>query len=447
MIRFRQSHVLTLLGLAAFPPLPASAQTPVNAAKVFWVGHSLVDGRDWNDPKSKNLLDHLEGFAAASNKTYAFHKHTIPGAPLGWNWGTSQSWNQVRPQIAPLTDKAHAEYGTFDAIVITEGVNIESSYDAWASGFYARKFFAAARNANPDARLFLYESWHHFQAGDFQTYYGPRATFDWRAYMLKARKVWEKIADEAADPAVLAAVPDPWNNRGNYRYAGTGEDPGNTDAILPVRMVPVGQALVRALDRIAENRPTDDWTYSRAAKGGRLSGLDFFANPLRDFPQDLTTTVRSENMDDIHSSDVLSYLNAAVHYGVLFRQSPEGLPPTDYVPANIAGLLQRIAWETVTSDPRTGVSGGTTGRNPSTNRVAAAANLRMERGRLFLEAGAEDMGATVRVASVDGAIASTFRIAAEGLQSFELPSARSGMWMVSVVRPDGSSWSGARMAR
>lgn len=447
MLRFRHGSVFALLGLAAIPPHPASAQTPVNAAKVFWVGHSLVDGRDWSDPKSRNLLDHLEEFASASRKTYAFHKHTIPGAPLGWNWGTSQSWGQVRPQIAPLTDKSNTAYGTFDAIVITEGVNIESSYDAWASGFYARKFFAAARNANPDARLFLYESWHHFQAGDFQSYYGPRATFDWRAYMLKARKVWEKIMDEAADPAVLATAPDPWNNRGNYRYAGTGDDPGNIDGILPVRLVPTGQALVRALDRIAENRPTDDWTYARAAKGGRLSGLDFFHNPLANFPEDLTTTVRSGAMDDIHSSDVLSYLNAAVHYGVLFRQSPVGLPPTEYVPANIAGLLQQIAWETVTTDPRTGVSGGTTGRNPSTSLAATAANLRLERGILSLEAGIEEVGAVVRVASIDGAFASAFRVAGEGPQIFELPSATSGAWVVSMTRPDGSSWSGVRLAR
>lgn len=447
MPRFRHPRACTILCLITGLALPASAQTPVNAAKVFWVGHSLVDGRDWSDPRSKNLLDHLEGFAAAGRKTYAYHRHTIPGAPLGWNWGTTQSWNQVRPQIAPLTDKSNAQYGSFDAIVITEGVNIESSYDAWASGFYARKFFAAARNANPNARLFLYESWHHYNAGDFRSYYGPQATFDWRAYMLKARKVWEKIADEAADPAVLAAVPDPWNNRGNYRYAGTGEDPGNIDGILPVRMVPTGQALVRALDRIAENRPADDWTYSRAAKGGRLSGLDFFMNPLRDFPQDLTTTVRSGNMDDIHSSDVLSYLNAAVHYGVLFRQSPVGLPPTEYVPANIAGLLQEIAWETVTSDPRSGVSGGSTGRNPSSRKNGLKRAMFLREGRLSLEAGPNDVGAVVRIASIDGAMASSHRIVIVGSQSFELPSMQVGAWVISVHHSDGTGDAVVRIAR
>lgn len=256
MIRFRHSPAFALLGLAAFSPLPASAQTPVNSAKVYWVGHSLMDGRDWSDSKSKSLLDHVEGFASAGSKTYAYHRHIIPGSPLRWSWGNAASWNQVRPMIAPLTDRAHADYGTYDAIVITEGVNIESSYQWNASSFYARKFFAAARNANPNARLFLYESWHHFNAGDFRNYYGPQATFDWRAYMVKARKVWEMIMDESASPL---AVP------GDYTYAGSGNDPGMSDEVLPVRLVPTGAALMRAMDRIAENRPSDNWTYSRAA--------------------------------------------------------------------------------------------------------------------------------------------------------------------------------------
>lgn len=75
------------------------------------------DGRDWNDPKSKSLLDHLEGFAAAGNKTYDHRRHIIPGAPLGWNWGNGSSWNQVRPQIAPLTDKATASPKTVSSTI------------------------------------------------------------------------------------------------------------------------------------------------------------------------------------------------------------------------------------------------------------------------------------------------------------------------------------------
>jgi len=231
-----------------------------NQAKVYWVGHSLVDGKDWQNPNAKNLIELMEVMANASGKSYAYHRHTIPGAPIGWNWGVPASWTQVAPMIQPLINSSHEDYGTFNVIVVTEGVNIESSYEAWASGFYARKFYAAAKAANPDTRLFLYESWHHLHAGDYQNIYGPAETYNWREYMLNVRPVWEKIAMEAADPAVLNAAPDPWNNRGNYVYQGSGPDPGNSNEVFDVKIIPTGRVLVNVLDRLAENRPADDWT-------------------------------------------------------------------------------------------------------------------------------------------------------------------------------------------
>lgn len=325
-------------------------------AKVYWVGHSLMDHKNWNDPNAKNLIELMEIMAQASGKTYGYHRHTTPGAPIGWNWGVPNSWHDMETKIQPLINPNHSEYGTFNTIVVTEGVNIESSYDAWASGFYARKFYAAAKAANPNTRLFLYESWHHLHAGDFKSYYGPAETFNWKQYMLKVRPIWEKIANEAADPAVLNASPDPWNNRGNYVYQGTGTDPGNSNAIFDIKIIPTGQVLVKVLDRLAENRSTDNWTYTQAAKNQKLSDLDFFVNPYLNFPTDLTTTVHGGDLDDIHGSDVLIYLNTLVHYAVIYRENPANLPTFGSVPQNIASIFKEVVWDVVTHDPRTGVT-------------------------------------------------------------------------------------------
>lgn len=327
-----------------------------NQAKVYWVGHSLVDGKDWQDPNAKNLIELMGVMADKSKKSYSYHRHTIPGAPIGWNWGVPASWNQVAPMIQPLINPSHQEFGSFNVIVVTEGVNIESSYDSWASGFYARKFFAAAKAANPNTRLFLYESWHHLHAGDFKDKYGPVETFNWRQYMLKVRPVWEKIADEAANPAVLNASPDPWNNRGNYVYQGSGADPGNSNEIFDVKIIPTGKVLVNVLDRLAENRLSDNWTYTKAAKNQRLSDLDFFVNPYLNFPSDLTTTVHGGDLDDIHASDVLIYLNTLVHFAVIYRENPVNLPTFGSVPENIASIFKEVVWGTVLSDPRAGVN-------------------------------------------------------------------------------------------
>lgn len=327
-----------------------------NSAKVFWVGHSLMDGKDWNNYNSKNLLDYMEILSSESGKQYDSKRHIIPGAPFGWNWGVTNSWAQVAPQIAPLTDQNHSDYGSFNAIVITEGVNVNSSYDAWSSGFYARKFFAAAKNANPQTRLFLYESWHHYNAGDFRAYYGPQASFNWKNYMLNARLTWEKIADEAADPAVLALG----NNPDNYVYVGYGTDPGISNETFTVNIIPSGQVLVKVLDRIAENRFSDNWTLSSAAKNGKLSDVDFFMNPLLNFPSDLTTTVHGGELDDIHASEILSYLNALTHYAVIYGQNPQGLPSTEFITPAIAQIFQEVVWDVVTNDPRTGVKAQST---------------------------------------------------------------------------------------
>lgn len=349
-----KNRFLTLAFCLFFAQQNTVAQ--INESKIYWVGHSLVDGKNWNDPNAKNLIELIELFSAASGKTHSSYRHTIPGAPIGWNWGVSASWHDVQNKIRPLTDPVHQDYGTFDVIVVTEGVNIESSYRAWASGFYARKFYAAAKVANPDTRLFLYESWHHLQATDFGEFYGAPETFDWRDYMLKARLVWEKIADEAADPEVLNASPDPDNNRGNYVYMGSGPDPGNSDDVFDIKIIPTGQVLVKVFDRLAENRSEDDWSYSNAIKNGKLSELDFFENPYVNFPEDMETTVKGGEVDDIHASPILIYLNALTHYAVIYRENPEHLPLTDYIPQSIAAIFKEIVWDYVSQDPRTGVN-------------------------------------------------------------------------------------------
>lgn len=319
-------------------------------AKVYWVGHSLISAKDWNDNKAMNLIEQMEFMANAEGKEYAYHKHTIPGAPIGWNWGVSSSWAQVEPLIAPLTNSAHAEYGTFDAIVVTEGVNIQSSYDYWSSSFYARKFYNAAKRANPSCRLFLYESWHHFNASDFQNYYGPQESFNWIAYMKQVRPTWEAILNEAADPAKTAEVSD-------YTYQGSGEDPGNGDDMLEINIIPTGKVFVAVMERLLENRPEDDWSFEGAVHNGELSGVDFFVNPLIDFPNDLSTTVQSGDLDDIHPSQILIYLNSLTHYAVIYQKNPKDIPTTAYVPENIATIFKTVVWDVVTNDPLTGVEG------------------------------------------------------------------------------------------
>jgi hypothetical protein len=326
--------------------LALSAQ--INNSKIYWVGHSLISHTDNYTTGTTNLVSLMGQMANSQGKTYNFHQHTTPGAPLGWNWGANPTaWSDIQSYIQPLINSSHADYGSFDTIILTEAIDVNSMYDYWSSSFYARKFYLSALHANPNTRLFLYESWHHFQASDddFRPYYGAIASFDWEQYMLNIRSIWETIIDKANDPSQT-------QNDASYVYQGTGIDPGLGSEILDIKIIPTGQVLVQVLNRLSQNLASDDWTYN----GSNLTALDFFANPLSNFPTDLSTTVHPETLDDIHPTHILIYLNALVHYAVVYQDNPINIPALNSVPSNIADIFKDVVWSVVINDSRTGVA-------------------------------------------------------------------------------------------
>lgn len=318
----------------------------INSAKVYWVGHSLISSTYSQDSNTVNLIQLMNTLASSQNKTYNYHKHTTPGAPIGWNWGANpNAWNDIEDLIQPLINTSHGEYGTFDVMVVTEGIDVTSSFQWWKSSFYARKFYNAAKNANPNTRLFLYESWHHFNASDdnFRSIYGPMEDFNWDTYMTSVRPTWNTILDYASNPSLTQDAPD-------YTYQGPGEDPGLGDGLLEICLIPTGEVFQSVLDRLNQNLATDDWSYN----GGNLNPKDFFENPLDNFPSDLTTRVDpSRPLDDIHPSNVLIYLNALVHYAVIYQDNPINLPASNNVPSNIADIFKDVVWNIVNSNTRT----------------------------------------------------------------------------------------------
>lgn len=328
--------------------------TPRDSAKVYWVGHSLMSHEDNQRQGARSLLDLLGDLVPATGQSYAMFQHTIPGAPLFWNWGINdRAWEEgVRDKIPPLVDPDHADYGSFDVMVVTEGIPVTLGYGFMNSGFYARRFFCAALRANPNVELFVYESWPHFQAGDpeYAPVYGPRESFDFVAFLRGEHSIWEDIIDDASDPSRKPGVPD------DYRWSGDGEDPGQCDGILPVHIVPTGAGLVALIERLRERRTGDDWSYAAAVRDGTFGELDLFQNPLTNYPADLSTTVFGGDIDDIHASQALAYFNTLVHYATIYRRDPAALAAANGVPDNVANIMKEVAWSTVTGDARTGVA-------------------------------------------------------------------------------------------
>ena len=106
----------------------------------------------------------------------------------------------------------------------------------------------------------------------------------------------------------------------------------------PVRVIPVGEAFRAAINEMGS---------------GELAGL----------------TRANLYQDEYHPSDLGYYLSALVHFAVLHRRSPIGLPAQGIsannfsdapvaIPTNIAAAFQRIAWDVARSTPHTGVTVG-----------------------------------------------------------------------------------------
>lgn len=136
---------------AAFRPraLPATPPLvpPARPLTTYHLGHSLV-GRDMpamlaqlagHDHASQlgrgaSLRDHAKGTVAGFDSENAHPAH--------------------RPATAALAS------GRFDAVVLTEMVELRDAIRHHASARWLAHWAGLARAANPDARLYLYETWH-----------------------------------------------------------------------------------------------------------------------------------------------------------------------------------------------------------------------------------------------------------------------------------------------
>lgn len=275
---------------AALPPLPR----PQGPLRVFHLGHSLV-GR--NMPAM--LAQLVEGHRYASQ--------------LGWGATLRQHWLGAAEVPGFDQENAHPAFaeakqaigsGDYDAIVLTEMVELKDAIKWHSSSHYLAEWGRLARQARPDVRLYLYETWHNLDdpAGWLQRIDADAAL--WR------------------DELVRRAMSDP--------------------AVGPIYRLPGGPAMAAV---------------ARAAEAGEIPGLDR--------REALFSLTPEGAQDTIHFSDLGAYVIALTHFAVLYQQDPQGLPHrlrradgtmADAFADEAAPLVQRIVWQLVQGDPLTGVA-------------------------------------------------------------------------------------------
>lgn len=305
--------VVLVLGAAAWwlwnrPRLPDAATVaaayatplapPDHPLSVYHLGHSLV-GRDM-----PAMLAQLAG----AGHTYALQ--------LGWGTSLKEHWEpgltingfaaeNDTPQFRPAAEAIGS--GDYDAVVLTEMVELRDAIKYHDSPVYLRKWADLARAANPDTRVYLYESWHALDTPD-----GWLTRLDDDLESLWVNKLL--LPDLAQD-----GLP------------------------RPIHVIPAGQVMARFV-RAVEARGGVDNIRSR---------------------EDLFARTADGALDPIHPGDLGLYLVALTHYAVLYGRSPVGLPyqlnRADGTPATAPGpvaarLMQETVWQVVASYPKTGVA-------------------------------------------------------------------------------------------
>lgn len=246
-------------------------------AEVLFVGHSLI---------GPVLPGMVERSAAAQGVELRAQMQIINGAPLRWNWEHSAEGQGG-------DGRRMLEQGRIAHLVLTEAIPLANHLQWSDSAGFARRWAEAAWQANPQAQVWIYETWHSLDSGT-----GRKVEHDTLAHV-----PWrQRIADDWANWQGLAAS------------AGPG-----------VRVIPAGQAMGRLADEIGK---------------GSVPGL-------RD--------IRDVFSDDIHLNDRGLYMAAMVMHASLTGRDPRGLPARlvrqwqsrAAVTEPMARRMQEIAWEVV----------------------------------------------------------------------------------------------------
>ena len=273
------------------------APEPGPELRVFHLGHSLV-GRDM-----PAMLAQMAG-----------DKHRYD-SQLGWGTSLKEHWEPGEPIKGFDEENDHPRFrpareavtsGDYDAVVLTEMVEIRDAIKYHDSGKYFPRWAQAVRDANPETRVFLYESWHNLEAPE-----GWLTRLD-----LDLTRYWY-------DKILL-------------------RDLARNAPARPAYVIPAGQVMAELVRTVEEQGGVGNMTTR----------------------EDLFRRNEDGSLDNIHVNDMGSYVVALTHYAVLYQKSPVGLPhqlqradgtPADAPTEDLARLMQETVWTVVRQHPETGV--------------------------------------------------------------------------------------------
>lgn len=292
---------------------PGSTPAQETSRHAFYIGHSLIS----------DIPDMVAALANAHpDVAFTFREQFIPGAPLRWQWEERDRQSEYEPSFQGRYH-IHLATGEYDTLVATDSVPRGGEELVAESMDYLNRFARFAWDANPQTRVYYYETWHCTTTGTpdgcpYDTV-SPTRHLEWRDRLIADRDMWLSLVNHVNE-----------------------ENPDSPT----VYMIPGGTAIVSLVEAIGRDEVPGFETF-----------LDLFE-------------------DDIHLNPYGRYFIACVHFATLYGITPEGLPfditnrwgvrywetpnwqgVTWPAPDPIAiTRMQQIAWEVVSDDPATGIA-------------------------------------------------------------------------------------------
>lgn len=282
-LRWSQNRMEEAWHAAYATPLPA----PIGPMTTYHLGHSLV-GRDM-----PAMLAQLAG--------HRYHSQLGWGASLGDHWSGNVNGFQeenAHPAHRPVREAlASGDYGAF---VLTEMVELRDAIRYHSSADRLADWARLARQARPDVRIYLYETWHRLNdpAGWLNRIDADLINL-WEAKVLR--------------PAM------------------------SQDGIGTIYVIPSGQVMAATV---------------RAAEAGKLPGI---ADRTAFFTDDIHLTDLGNWLIAMTHFAAL-YHHAPVGLPAQLNRADGSLATAPN--ADAARAMQELVWQVVTSYPSAGVSKG-----------------------------------------------------------------------------------------
>ncbi len=287
-------HFLALLAAwpfaaSASPFAVPALSPPTEPLRVYHLGHSLVGP----------IMPHM--LAQLAPEGHGWNSQLGSGTSLKEHWEPDLEIRDFEiSNIAPMHRPAREAIGSgdYDAVVLTEMVELRDAIKYFGSAKYMRRWAALARGASPAPRLYLYETWHNLD--------DPAG--------------WLERIDRDLDPLWL----------GRVLGSDTRRNPDH-----PVYLIPAGQAMAAVV---------------RAAEAGEIDGIsarqDLFSDTI--------------HLNDL-GAYVVALVHFATLYQRSPLGLPHQLALPDGTPAQhlsetAAAQIQQIVWDTVQTAPRTGLT-------------------------------------------------------------------------------------------